>query len=231
MMDTTVIISVHGNTARQLSRCMDSVLAMEGLDFKVRLVTCAVPHDVYWMSRQYMKHKKVTTRWYQDSLGAAGDWNRAVAGVDTEFITFVHCDDTVEPYYLRSLRYCIGDRDICFASLNYVEAYWRRVAYAVKLRQFNLLWRRRTFITDPKVTVAGLVNKNTLPAFALMRRDAWNHLGGYRRWCDWDMWIRAAKMGMTMTASFVPTYNYTVHGYDKSVLEQMRREVREEQGC
>jgi len=222
-----VAVSIYGNSNKQIYACLSSI---EKQMWNIKVVVCLVG----WNANQYLtmnRFSKFSFKTFDHSLGCAGDWNRAVSYLDDcDYITFVHADDFIDCDHIRQLANYILDYDICFASLRYNEPYWKRMVYAVKNRDISLLWKKRVSITNPNVTTEGLLERNTLPCFALIKRKVWDEIGGYTKWCDWTFWIEASKRNYSMTACKQATYNYRVHPYTKEYIEQRANEVRGQYG-
>jgi glycosyltransferase involved in cell wall biosynthesis len=229
-MKIGIAISSYNNTKKQLIKCLNSI---QNQSYRSDLIVTLNGGDT---NADLLSERGLNYRVFNDNLGMSGNWNRAIALLnDCEYITFVHADDTICQNHIQVLGDSIRDHDICFASLKLNEPYLKRLAYVVKNNDLNLVWRKRSFTADVTITLKDLIALNTLPVIALIKKETWDRLGGYSHdeiYPDWDLWIRAKKAGCTMTATTIPTYNYTVHSYpqSKEELSNLRTLMREKHG-
>jgi glycosyltransferase involved in cell wall biosynthesis len=226
-MKIGIAISSYGNTKSQLKRCLDSVIKQ---NYKSDVIVCL--NDGNKNSDVVSKYD-LNYRIFSDNLGLSSNWNRAVSLLtDSDYITFVHADDTIGHNHIQMLAETIGDNDICFTASKLKEPYFKRIIYIFKNKDLSLLWKKRRFIPDVTFTVSELINLNTLPVIALIKKEIWDQLGGYtigEIYPDWDFWIRAKKAGCKMNRCIIPTYTYTVHSYpqSKEELKRLRMLMRE----
>ncbi|MCX6248410.1 MAG: glycosyltransferase [Bacteroidetes bacterium] len=216
-MKIGIAISSFGNKKSQLIKCLDSVIKQ---NYKSELIVCLNDGDI---NSDVVSKYNLNYRIFSDNLGLSANWNRAVSLLkDSDYITFVHADDTIEYNHIQVLADTIGDNDICFTASKLKEPYFKRLIYIFKNKDLSLLWKKRTFIPDVNFSVTDLINLNTLPVIALIKRETWDKLGGYsigQIYPDWDFWIRAKKAGCKMNRCTIPTYTYTVHSYPQSKEE------------
>jgi GT2 family glycosyltransferase len=134
---------------------------------------------------------RVEIREHPDTLGLAGNWNRAIGYARGEFIHILHQDDIVAPSFYRTL----------------LEGLRRssRIAMGFSRHAFIDERGRTERISHRERWRAGVLNnwleriserqRLQCPA-AIVRRDAYESLGGFRadlRYAlDWEMWVRIA---------------------------------------
>lgn len=128
---------------------------------------------------------------FEQRLGLAGNWNRAIALARGELVHLLHQDDYVQPGFYASIDRgfrAAPDAGMAFCRSRIVDGVGRRIKASSRLR-----WR------------AGLIS-NWLPAIAerqriqtpaaVVRRSTYETLGGFRpelsQTVDWEMWVRVA---------------------------------------
>jgi len=163
-MKIAVSISSYKNSPEDLIRAVQSVLGQRTRHELTLTVSVCGSKD--FETIRLIRSLGVQCNLYAINYGFAGNWNRAVREAIIgayDCVTMVHADDYLDPDHIQTLADSIGINDICFSGLKYTEPYSRRLIYAAKQLNPSLLWRKRTYIADPSVTVEDLLTRNTLP--------------------------------------------------------------------
>jgi hypothetical protein len=204
----SVCIPVYNNAAT-LSRCLNSVLAQDGVDFEVLVVdddssdgSAAIAMDALKPGHRLVRN---TPR-----LGLAGNHNRCLDLARGKYIQFVHADDWLLPGALQTLAHELDESNagMAWAPRRVVtdDAKWLR-HYGEHYKKF---WRLRERDTGRRVVmqVALLgVPDNWIgePTCVMFRRQLALDAGRFRddiyQLLDLDLWLR---LMVRATASFVP---------------------------
>ena len=135
--------------------------------------------------------KRLELREHVDTLGLAGNWNRAIGYAQGEFIHILHQDDVVAPGFYRALI------DGMRRSPNIGMGFCRHAFIDEKGRTDRISHRERWRAGVLGNWLERISERQRLqcPA-AIVRRDAYELLGGFRsdlRYAlDWEMWVRIA---------------------------------------
>jgi hypothetical protein len=204
----SVCVPVYNN-ASTLSRCLDSVLAQEGVDFEVLVVDDDSSDDSAAIATAALKpvHRLVRN---SPRLGLAGNHNRCLDLARGKYIQFVHADDWLLPGALQTLAHELDESNagMAWAPRRVVtdDAKWLR-KYGQHYKRF---WRLRERDTGRRVVmqVALLgVPDNWIgePTCVMFRRQLALDAGRFRddiyQLLDLDLWLR---LMLRATASFVP---------------------------
>lgn len=156
---------------------------------------------------------------HQPNQGLAAARNAGVyASEDSPYFVPLDADDRVEPDFVRTLITALR------AAPEASHAYcWTRFFGAARR-----LWRCEPWSLDR------LILQNLHPATALVRRSAFDAVGGYRPamehgYEDWDFWLALAARGAGGVCVRQPLFCYRQHVPGASMLARMgsrRREMR-----
>jgi len=130
--------------------------------------------------------------------GLSATRNRAVRAVpDVEWLAFLDDDDLFDKDHLETLAAASGDADIVYSDYQTIG-----LPRSCKrpIGPFDLSRLR-----------AG----NYIPATALVSRELFDRLGGFRSNValeDWDFWLRAAELGARFRFVNKKTWSYRLHG-------------------
>lgn len=125
--------------------------------------------------------------------------NRAVELVRTPYFIIVDDDDRLVEIPEETVSILDADQDV-------------GVSYG-KYQRFGLMGG--TMTPFPNITFNGLLKGNLLFQSSLVRKKAWQDVGGYREDCqvaeDWDFWLKVAKSGWEFR--YVPKVflDYRIH--------------------
>jgi len=132
--------------------------------------------------------------------------NAGAALARGDLLVFLDADDQLEPGFLSSMvRTVESGADVAYC--DYTE-HGPGGERAVGLPDF-----------DPDL----LATQNIATMGAIMRREVFEALGGFRdntAYEDWDFWVRAAHRGFRFAHVSTPLYRYRHHGMNFSVKAQ-----------
>lgn len=200
----TVAVSLF-NYARYAEACLDSVLAQSHpflelivVDDDSRLDASVATVRGWMESHAYRFGRSLLLR-HVHNRGLAAARNTAFAYARTEHVFVLDADNLIRPDAI-----CRLNADM--AGLSYDAAY-SQIEFFGERRGIGSadVWSRRRLSLGPYID-----------AMALVRRRAWQQVGGYdhieRGWEDFDFWCKFAESGMA--ALFVPEVlcQYRVHG-------------------
>ena len=181
---TSFVVTCH-NLGAYLDETLESLFAQTVQDFEVVVVndgstdgaTCRLLADL---------DRPRTRVIHIERRGLPGARNVGVRDARGRYLCMVDADDLLEPTYLeRSLQALEPRSDLAFAS------HW--------LRAFgDETWDW----TPTECGFPALLLANTLNGAALMRRDMFEHVGGFDETMldgceDWEFWIRVVDAGFT----------------------------------
>ena len=126
-------------------------------------------------------------------LGAVGTFNRCLALATGELVHLLHGDDAVLPGFYTAMEHALAEPPV--------------VAAVCRVRDLdahnNPLYATRSYRKGTGVWTNALeafaVSNRVRPPGIVVRRAAYEHVGGYRNdlphAADWDMWTRLAAEG------------------------------------
>lgn len=182
----SIVIPVY-NLGAFLPAAVDSALAQTMTDFEITIVDDgSTDGETVRAVDTYAGVPKVTVL-RTENRGVAHARNCGIAATASTYIVPLDADDRLDPRFLeRTLPVMDGQRDVGFAYTSVrvfgeYEADWVAPPFSV-----------------PELLVRNVVGHAT----ALVRRTAWEQVGGYDRYFgedlpfeDWDFWIRLAGAG------------------------------------
>jgi len=154
----------------------------------------------------------VRTRYISTELrsGVAQARNKGIALATSEYVMVLDADDRLDRRYME-----------CVASLLDADE-MVGIGYSSYL-EFGL--RNRTVILPPFNPVV-LLTDCIIMGCAVMRRSAWEAVGGYdpnQIFEDWELWIRMVSHGWRATICREPLYHYRVHQESKDAEANRQR--------
>ena len=147
--------------------------------------------DVRELLTRVQDAKRLELREHADTLGLAGNWNRAIGYARGEFIHILHQDDVIAPGFYRALI------DGLRRSPNIGMGFCRHSFIDENGRANRISHRERWRAGVLRNWLERISERQRLqcPA-AIVRRAAYEAVGGFRsdlRYAlDWEMWVRIA---------------------------------------
>lgn len=141
--------------------------------------------------------------------GAIANFNRCVALSRGRFVHLLHGDDGVLPGFYDTMEAALasGEAVAALCRTRYIDERGEPTVTTRSERTPSGWW-------DDAVTTLGVSNR-VRPAGIVVRRDAYEAIGGYRtdlpHAADWDMWMRLAAHGRIWFVDEVLSL-YRVHG-------------------
>jgi glycosyltransferase involved in cell wall biosynthesis len=158
----------------------------------------------------------------QPNSGICVTANRGIRASHGEYVLRLDADDRLAPSYVEETLAVLKDHpgtDFAYTAVEYFGS------------------QTGTYPTED-FDVASLTERNYIHASALMRRTAFDRVGGYNpgmrtsRYEDWDLWLRFAETGMAGVLVPKPLLQYRRHASASRATFNMRsirgiaREVR-----
>ncbi|MBM3230955.1 glycosyltransferase family 2 protein [Candidatus Peregrinibacteria bacterium] len=192
--DVAVIIPCH-NYAHVLSRAIECVLAQTKTPRDILVVDDASNDHPEFVTERYSNRGVRYVRTEHRSL--AKTRNLGAKMTQSEFLLFLDPDDTIPADYIERCLTVLQDRSVAAAYPN-IQYSGERTDYA----------------EAPGFDAEGLLRSNYIPSTALIRRQAYDLVGGYRdvphALEDWDFYRRVVGMGYR-AAKADTTMGYTIH--------------------
>ena len=190
--EVTVAVSVY-NYADVVTETLDSIVASEGVAFEVVVVEDHATDHSRAVVRQFLdEHPDVPMLLLAKDAneGLAEARNTAFAAARAPHVMAVDADNHLYPTALRRLADALDADPGADAAYSILEDFG-----AARAVRSALAW-----------DVERLCRANYIDAQAMLRRQAWQQLGGYRPdedgvhgWEDWDLWLRMAADGRRAT--------------------------------
>ena len=186
--EVSVVVSLY-NYADVVVDTLSSVTASEGVDFELLVVEDhATDHSRDVVQRFIDEHPTVPMALIAKDAnqGLAAARNTGFEHARAPLVMVMDADNTIYPTCLRKLADALGDHTD-------VDA-----VYAI-LEDFG---DQRNIRSALAWDVGRLCRANYIDAQSMLRKTAWQRLGGYRAdddlvygWEDWDLWLRLAAGG------------------------------------
>lgn len=186
--EVSVVVSLY-NYAGVVSDTLRSIAASEGVNFEVVVVEDHATDDSRAVVQQFLDdHPSVpmTLLAKDANEGLAAARNAGFEHARAPLVMVMDADNMIYPSCLRKLADALGDHSDVDAAYSILEDFGdqRNIRSAVA-------W-----------DVGRLCRANYIDAQAMLRKCAWERLGGYRAddehvygWEDWDLWLRLASEG------------------------------------
>jgi glycosyltransferase involved in cell wall biosynthesis len=127
-----------------------------------------------------------------ETLGLAGNWNRAISHARGEFVHILHQDDTVLPGFYDALL--VGLRSNAQVGMAFCRHAF--INERNEIQRISHRERRRAGVLPRWLDRISERQRVQCPA-AIVRRDVYRMLGGFRNdlpyTLDWEMWVRVAS--------------------------------------
>ena len=204
--DHTVTVAVSlFNYARFLEDCLESVRTQTHRPLELIVVDDASSSDdslqvaCAWIEKHADRFSRATLLRHRDNQGLAQARNTAFAHARTETVFVLDADNQIHPRAIARLHEALDG-----------------VSFAAAYSQLEFFGEQRGLGLADYWSPAKFVNGNYVDAMALIRRDAWQDVGGYTHieggWEDFDFWCKLVDADLL--ALFVPEVlcRYRVHG-------------------
>ena len=204
--EVSVVVSLY-NYAAVVVDTLSSVAASDDINFELIVVEDHATDDSRAVVQRFIDdHPTVpmTLIAKDANAGLAAARNTGFEHARAPLVMVMDADNTIYPTCLRKLADALGDNPE-------VDA-----AYAI-LEDFG---DQRNIRSALAWDVGRLCRANYIDAQAMLRKTAWQRLGGYRAdddlvygWEDWDLWLRlAAKGGRAMLVTQILGRYRVQHG-------------------
>ncbi len=196
------------NYGRFIEEAVHSVLAQTFKDYEIIIVDAGStdPHTLDTLKKVGKKYPEITII-HQQNGHLSNARNNGIKASRSEFYLPLDADDTIEPTLLEKCFEVISKEPNLGFVYPYVHFFGTRdsVWENQEFNFYDLLW----------------ANHPTLSA--LIRKKAWEEIGGYDEdmkdgYEDWEFWIRMGKHGWFGKLLPEPLFNYRQHG--KSMLSR-----------
>jgi glycosyltransferase involved in cell wall biosynthesis len=186
--EASVVVSLY-NYAGVVTETLDSIAASEGISFELIVVEDHATDDSRAVVQRYIAdHPEVpmTLIGKDANEGLAAARNSGFDHARAPLVMVMDADNTIYPTCLRKLADALNDNPEIDAAYSILEDFGdqRNIRSA-------LAW-----------DVDRLCRANYIDAQSMIRKSAWERLGGYRAddelvygWEDWDLWLRLAAEG------------------------------------
>jgi glycosyltransferase involved in cell wall biosynthesis len=200
----TVCVSLY-EYKHYIVECLDSVWAQTETPLSLVVVDDASSDGggdevKRWMEAKGSRFEEVTLLRHERNIGLAATRNTAIEHTTSEYIFVLDADNAIYPRCLESLRDALDGNSLAFA-------------YSI-IEQFGEV---RSIIGCDGWSPVKLVHGNYVDAMALIRRDTWKRVGGYRKmrvpgWEDYDLWCRCVEANLAGVLVPEILCRYRVHG-------------------
>jgi len=189
---TVSVVVPTFNRAKEVGRCLDSLVAQTFKDFEVLVCDDGSVDGTGDVVRRYSDRLNLTYKWSENFGGPARPRNIGVALARGEFIAFLDSDDWWLPQKLeKSMEYFERGADLVYHDLH----------VATKPGQ-RLFWRKSASrVLAKPIFVDLLVNGNALNnSSVVVRGNLLDAIGGFSEARDliaaedYDAWIRIARV-------------------------------------
>lgn len=150
----------------------------------------------------------------QRNRGLPAARNAGISEARGEFIVPLDADDQLEPEYFHAMVSTLdGHKEAAFAH-----------CWATLFGDLDYVWVPRPY--NPFL----LLLSNSVIGCVLMRKQAWDAVGGYDETMldgneDWELWIRMMENGWGAVEVRDPLFRYRKHGVSMSVATESRFEL------
>jgi Glycosyl transferase family 2/Glycosyl transferases group 1 len=186
--EVSVVVSLY-NYADVVTDTLDSVAASEGVNFELIVVDDHATDDSRAVVQRFIDdHPSVpiTLVAKDANEGLAAARNAGFEHARAPLVMVMDADNTIYPSCVRKLADALNDHPDVDAT------------YAI-LEDFG---EQRNIRSALAWDVDRLCRANYIDAQSMIRKSAWERLGGYRAdddlvygWEDWDLWLRLAEGG------------------------------------
>jgi len=183
-----------------LFECLNSLIAQTMRSWQAFVVDDCSPNRIVDRIVTGYNDSRIRSIRHDSNRGAGPSRNTAIQAGHAPFVVYIDADDFVHPEFLAEALGAIKreDADCVYSDLQYVGL-------------SNEVWR-----SEPK-SANELAEVQWIPGpGAVMRRSVWEQVGGYGGADlypneDWDFWIGAIELGLSVVRVPRPLYFYRRH--------------------
>jgi glycosyltransferase involved in cell wall biosynthesis len=200
----TVCVSLY-QYRHYIVECLDSVWAQTESPLSLVVVDDAssdggADEVRMWMEAKGSRFLETSLLRHERNAGLAATRNTAIEHATSEYVFVLDADNAIYPRCLKSLQQALDGKSLAFA-------------YSI-IEQFGDV---RSIIGCDGWSPAKIAQGNYVDAMALMRRDTWKRVGGYRKmrvsgWEDYDLWCRCVEANLAGVLVPEILCRYRVHG-------------------
>ncbi len=191
----TVIIP-YFNDGLYIDEAVDSILNQTHKNVEIIIVNDGST-DEFSINKITHYNKPKTTVIHQKNKGGAAARNAGFLHANTDFVLTLDGDDMFEPTFVeKALPKLIENSEIAAVS-----------AWAKGFGEQQFVWKLSGGSTD------NFIHSNQCVACALIRKSAWQSVGGYKEqlrndYEDWDFWISITKNNWSIYVIPEPLFLY-----------------------
>lgn len=200
-IDVSVIIPCF-NQGRFLGESIESVIDQTFRDFEIIIVNdgSTEEHTLKILAELEKKYPNFSII-HQENRGLAGARNAGIKASKGEFFLPLDADDTIEPTMLEK----------CHEEITKNQKLGMVYSWVHFFGNDESIWENSGY------NFYDLLSANQLTACALVRKKAWEEVGGYDEkmkygYEDWEFWIRLGKSDWFGKLVKEPLFNYRRHG-------------------
>lgn len=118
----SIIVPVY-NGEKTLKKCLDSILSQTYPDFEVILVNDGSTDNSLEVCEAYVKKDKRIRLFSQPNKGVSGARNLGIKESKGDYLTFVDCDDWIEPMMLSKMKGLMDLTNVDIVYMNFIYEY------------------------------------------------------------------------------------------------------------
>lgn len=210
----TIVIPCF-NYGRFVAEAVASALSQREADVRVVVVDDGSDDGTTPEACEALARDRVTVI-HQANGGPGSARNAGAALADTPYLVFLDADDTLDPSFVIRLA-----EEIESASAEDGPPVSHAYCQEVLTDQAHGTWKVAPW--DPLL----LMVTNLHPVTALVRRECYEHAGGFEAamrgdYEDWDLWLRLSFLGYRGVRVPEPLFYWRRHGADTMVMRAVR---------
>ena len=204
------IITSTFNRSNRLKKCIESVLAQSFTDWEHIIIDDGSTDDTEAVVKSFIDKR---IRYFKRAKNFGTDTrpkNEGIKKSKADYIAFLDDDCEYRPDHLQVLWQNKEDVDVVYGDRWIIDESGRlesQIGFTMDYNPYYLM--RRNFIDTSDV---------------LVKRDAIYSVGGfderYRKYIDWNLWVRMAKAGMSFKRVPLIITNYHLHKSMKSMRQE-----------
>lgn len=207
------------STPEYLKAAIDSVVAQTSPDWELVVVDDKSPHkDIEALVRSYgdarMRYQK-----NDQNLGQAGNWNRCLDAVSTEYVTLLHADDELMPSYAATVTGLLDrhpEASAVFCGTTIIDEHGQRIFSMADAYKKRITPKEEPYVLRGQPGLLTLLRGNIIMCPTLCYRKA--KLFGERFEATWktlpdmDYTTRLLFAGGALVGTHEVAFRYRRHG-------------------